>query len=80
MVRQAVPLLPMEVDSGADIHLQAVVKTMVKQVDAPKGDCDPMGSPRWSRFAGRTCDPMGDPRWSSLVLKVCTPWKGPTLE
>ena len=39
-----------------------------------------MGSPRWSRFAGRACDPTGDPRWSSLLLKDCTPWKGPTLE
>ena len=38
------------------------------------------GSPRQSRFAGRTCDPMGDPCWSSLLLKVCTPWKGPRLE
>ena len=39
-----------------------------------------MGSPRWSRFAGRTCDPAGDPRWSSLLLKDCTPCKGPMLE
>ena len=39
-----------------------------------------MGSPRWSRFAGRTCDPAGDPCWSSLCLKDCSPWKGPMLE
>ena len=38
------------------------------------------GSPRQSRFAGRTCDPVGDPRWSSLLLKVCTPWERLTLE
>ncbi|GAB0182501.1 hypothetical protein GRJ2_000715400 [Grus japonensis] len=91
MVRQAVPLQPMEVHGGADIHLQPVEDPMPEQVDAPKGGCDPMGSlcwsrllagpvAPWSRFAGRTRDPMVDPRWSSLFLKVCTPWKGPTLE
>ncbi|PKU49137.1 ubx domain-containing protein 4 [Limosa lapponica baueri] len=73
MVRQAVPLKPMEVNSGADIHLED--PTWV-QADAPKGGCDPMGtctgagswqdlwtcgenSPRWSRFVGRACDPWG---------------------
>ncbi|GAB0190182.1 AN1-type zinc finger protein 5-like [Grus japonensis] len=80
MVRQAVPLQPMEVDGGADIHLQPVEDPMPEQVDAPKGGCDPVGSLHWSRFAGRTCAPMGDPCWSSLVLKNCTLWKGPTLE
>ncbi|GAB0183023.1 AN1-type zinc finger protein 5-like [Grus japonensis] len=95
MVRQAVPLQPMEDDGGADIHLQPMEDPMLEQVDAPKGGCDLMGSmeqaagrtcgkrqrsPRWSRFAGRTCDPVGDPQWSGLFLKDCTPWKGPMLE
>ncbi|GAB0181776.1 hypothetical protein GRJ2_000642900 [Grus japonensis] len=79
-VRQAVPLQPMEDDGGADIHLQPMEDPTPEQVDAPEGGCDPMGSSRWSRFAGRTCDPMGDPHWSSLFLKFCTLWKGPTLE
>jgi len=30
----------------------------------PEGGCDPVGSPRWSRFVGRTCDPVGDPHWT----------------
>ncbi|GAB0178071.1 triadin [Grus japonensis] len=50
MVRQAVPLQPMEADGGADIHLQPVEDPKTEQVDAPKGGCDPMGSPCWSKF------------------------------
>ncbi|GAB0185827.1 hypothetical protein GRJ2_001048000 [Grus japonensis] len=42
MVRQAVPLQPMEVDGGADIHLQPVEDPTPEQVEAPKGDCDPV--------------------------------------
>ncbi|GAB0182549.1 hypothetical protein GRJ2_000720200 [Grus japonensis] len=80
MVKQAVPLQPMEADGGADIHLQPVEDPTPEQVDAPEGGCGPVGSPHWNRFAGRTCDPVGGPRWSSLLLKVCTPWKRPTLE
>ncbi|GAB0189361.1 zinc finger and BTB domain-containing protein 5 [Grus japonensis] len=71
---------PMEDDGGADIHLQPIEDPMLEQVEAPEGGRDPVESPRWSGFAGRTCDPEGDPRWSSLILKDCTPWKGPTLE
>ncbi|OPJ69707.1 hypothetical protein AV530_012689 [Patagioenas fasciata monilis] len=41
----------------------------------PKGGCDPMGSLRWNKFAGRTCDPMKDPGRSSLFLKDCTQWR-----
>ncbi|GAB0207147.1 AN1-type zinc finger protein 5-like [Grus japonensis] len=71
MVKQAVPLQPMKDDGGADIHLQPVEDPMPEQVEAPEGGCDPVGSPRQSRFAARTCDPVGDLRWSSLVLKDC---------
>ncbi|GAB0208729.1 zinc finger and BTB domain-containing protein 5 [Grus japonensis] len=93
MVRQAVPLQPMEDDGGADIHLQPVEDPTLEQVDAPEGGKAHAGagswqdlwtcgerSPHWSRFGGRTCDLVGDPRWSSLFLKVCTLWKRPTLE
>ncbi|GAB0183645.1 AN1-type zinc finger protein 5-like [Grus japonensis] len=66
MVRQPVPLQPMEVDGGAGIHFQPVEDPTLEQVEAPEGGCDPVGSPCWSRFAGRTCDPMGDLCWSSL--------------
>jgi len=34
MVRQAVPLQPMEVHSGADIHMQPMEDPMLEQVDA----------------------------------------------
>jgi len=39
-----------------------------------------VGSPCWSRFAGRTYDPMGDRHWSSLFLKGCSPWEGVMLQ
>ncbi|PKU30452.1 protein pxr1-like [Limosa lapponica baueri] len=45
MVRQALPLQPMEVNGGVDIHLQSMEDPTSEQVDAPKGGCDPMGSP-----------------------------------
>ncbi|GAB0205317.1 hypothetical protein GRJ2_002997300 [Grus japonensis] len=49
MVRQAVPLQPMEVDGEADIHLQPMEDPMPEQGDAPKGGCYPMS---------RTCEPV----------------------
>ena len=36
MVRQAVPLQPMEVNGGADIHLQPVEDPTPEQVDAQR--------------------------------------------
>lgn len=45
MVRQLCPLLPMEVHSGAEILLQPVEKSMLKQVEGAEGICDPVGSP-----------------------------------
>ncbi|GAB0180306.1 AN1-type zinc finger protein 5-like [Grus japonensis] len=64
MVKQAVPLQPMEDDGEQRFHLQPVEDPTLEQVEAPEGGCDPVGSPRWS----------------SLFLEVCTLWKGPTLE
>ncbi|GAB0181351.1 hypothetical protein GRJ2_000600400 [Grus japonensis] len=60
MVRQAVPLQPMEVHGGADIHLQPMEDPMLEQVETPEGGCDPVGSPRWSR----------------LLAGPVAPWKG----
>jgi len=95
IVRQAVPLQPMEVHGGAHIHLQPMEDPTPEHVDlkgavTPYEVCDGAGSgqvlwprgemsPHWSRFAGTSCDTMGDPRWSSLFLKDCTPSKGPML-
>ncbi|GAB0207708.1 epimerase family protein SDR39U1 [Grus japonensis] len=59
VVRQAVPLQPMEVNGGADIHLQPMEDPTPEQVDAPKGGCDPVGSPRWSRLLAGPVDPWG---------------------
>ncbi|GAB0181556.1 AN1-type zinc finger protein 5-like [Grus japonensis] len=50
MVRQAVPLQPMEDDGEQRFHLQAVEDPMPEQVEAPKGCYDPMGSLHWSRL------------------------------
>ncbi|CAM9893866.1 unnamed protein product, partial [Bubo scandiacus] len=66
MVRQAVPLQPMEVNGGADLHLQPVEEDPTPaQVNVSKGGCDPVGSPRWSR----------------LLAGPAAPWREePTLE
>ncbi|GAB0180080.1 epimerase family protein SDR39U1 [Grus japonensis] len=48
MVRQAVPLQPMEVHGGADIHLQPMEDPTSEQVETPEGGCDLLG-PRGSR-------------------------------
>ncbi|GAB0208605.1 hypothetical protein GRJ2_003326200 [Grus japonensis] len=57
MVKQAVPLQPMEDDGRADIHLQPMEDPTLEQVDAPKGGCDPMGSLCWSRLLAGPVDP-----------------------
>ncbi|GAB0181741.1 AN1-type zinc finger protein 5-like [Grus japonensis] len=57
MVRQAVPLQPMEVHGGADIHLQSMEDPMLEQVDALKGGCDPIGSLCWSKVLAGPVDP-----------------------
>ncbi|KAK4829703.1 hypothetical protein QYF61_006078 [Mycteria americana] len=58
MVRQAVPLQPMEVHGGADIHLQPVEDPMLEQVDVPEGGCDPRGKLALEQAPVRTCGPM----------------------
>ncbi|GAB0207835.1 adenomatous polyposis coli protein-like [Grus japonensis] len=42
MVKQVVPLQPMEVNGGADIYLQPMEDPTPEQVDAPERGCDPM--------------------------------------
>ena len=71
MVRQAVPLQPMEVNGGADIHLQPMEDPTLEQVDVPEGGCDPVGSPHWSRLlAGPVAPWREEPR----LEQVC--WQG----
>ncbi|KAJ7415201.1 protein pxr1-like [Pitangus sulphuratus] len=61
MVRQAVSLKPMEVHSGAKIHLQPVEDPSLKQVDVPEGGSDLVGEPMLDQAPGRTCDPVEEP-------------------
>ncbi|GAB0180290.1 AN1-type zinc finger protein 5-like [Grus japonensis] len=74
MVRQAVPLQPMEVDGGADIHLQPVEDPTPEQVEAPKGGCGP-----WEAQAGagpwQDLWPCGErsPGWSRFAGRTCEP-------
>ncbi|GAB0209030.1 AN1-type zinc finger protein 5-like [Grus japonensis] len=68
MVKQAVPLQPMEDDGGADIHLHPVEDPMMEQVDAPEGGCDPMGSLSWRRLLAGPVDPW---REEPMPEQVC---------
>ena len=55
--QREIPLQPMEVHGGADIHLQPMEKPTPEQVDAPEGRCDPVGSLSWSRLLAGPVDP-----------------------
>ncbi|KAK4823757.1 LOW QUALITY PROTEIN: hypothetical protein QYF61_006053 [Mycteria americana] len=86
MVRQAVPPQPMEVNGGADIHLQPMEDPTPEQVDMSKGGCDPVGSQHWSRLLAGPVNPWGEepmleqgPTLEQFV-KNCSPWEGLTLE
>ncbi|GAB0190217.1 acid sphingomyelinase-like phosphodiesterase 3b [Grus japonensis] len=57
MVKQAVPLQPMEVHSGADIHLQPVEDPTPEQVDVSEGGCDSVESLHWSRLLSGPMSP-----------------------
>ncbi|GAB0206653.1 AN1-type zinc finger protein 5-like [Grus japonensis] len=79
MVRQVVPLQPMEINGGADIHLQPMEDLMPEQVDTPKGGCNPMESPCWSRLLAEPVTLWERPTLEQFT-KNCSPWEGPTLE
>ncbi|GAB0183427.1 hypothetical protein GRJ2_000808000 [Grus japonensis] len=81
MMRQAVPLQPMEVNGGADIHLQPMEDFTLEQVEAPEGGCDPVGSPHWSRLlAGRVAPWREEPTLEQVCGRTCDPVGDPTLE
>ncbi|GAB0177951.1 AN1-type zinc finger protein 5-like [Grus japonensis] len=67
MVKQAVPLQPMEVDGGADINLQPLEDPTPEQVEAPKGGGDPVGSPCWSRLLTGPVAPWREQRTPEQV-------------
>ena len=68
IVRQAVPLQPLEVHGGADIHLQPVEDPTLEQVEAPEGGYDPVGSLRWSRLLAGPVTPW---REEPMLEQVC---------
>ena len=49
-------------------HLQPVEDPMPEQMETPKGDCDPMGSPRWNRFLAGPVSPW---REEPTLEQVC---------
>ncbi|GAB0179218.1 EH domain-containing protein 4 [Grus japonensis] len=68
MVRQAVALQPMEDDGEQRFHLQPVESSMLEEVDAPKGRCDPVGSLCWSRLLA---GPVAPWREEPTLEQVC---------
>ncbi|KAK4811165.1 hypothetical protein QYF61_019796 [Mycteria americana] len=58
MVRQAVLLQPMEVNSGADIHPAACEGPHVGAGGCARRRLWPCGEPALEQAPGRTCDPM----------------------
>ncbi|GAB0184486.1 EH domain-containing protein 4 [Grus japonensis] len=56
MVRQAVPLQPMEDDGEQRFHLQPMEDLTLEQVETPEGGCDPVGSPHWSKLLAGPVD------------------------
>ncbi|KAK4816317.1 hypothetical protein QYF61_015001 [Mycteria americana] len=82
MVRQAVPLQPMEVNGGADIHLQpmevnggadihlqSVKDSISENVDVPEGGCDPPKQPQ-----------LPQPLLIRLVLQTLHQLRCPSLD
>ncbi|GAB0187363.1 AN1-type zinc finger protein 5-like [Grus japonensis] len=67
MVRQIVPLQPMEDDGGADIQLQPMEDPTSEQVDTPEGVWDPMGSLCWSKLLAGSVDPWREERTPQQV-------------
>ncbi|KAJ7419650.1 protein pxr1-like [Pitangus sulphuratus] len=79
--RQAVPLQPLKVHGGVDIHLQPMDRAHAGAGGCLKKGCDPMGSPHCSRLLA---GPMALWREEPMLEQVC--WQdlwscgGPTLE
>jgi len=67
IVMQAVPLHPMEVYGGADIHPRWM-DGMMGSGGCLQEDCDPVGSPRWSRLLEGPVDPW---REEPMLEQVC---------
>ena len=72
---QALTLQPMEVHGGGDVHLQPVEGATPVPGVAPKGGCEPVGSPRWSRLlAGLVALWRGARAGAGLLAGLVTLW------
>ncbi|GAB0178226.1 AN1-type zinc finger protein 5-like [Grus japonensis] len=74
MVRQAVPLQPMEDDGEQRSHLQPMEDPMPEQVEAPEGGRDPMGDPCWSKLLAGPVE-RGAQAGAGLLAGLVTPWE-----
>jgi len=77
MVRQVFPLQPMQVHSGADLHLQHMEGTPHQSRWMAKGGCDPVGSPVLRQAPARTCGPVerGAHAGAGLLAGLATLWR-----
>jgi len=75
MARQAVSVQPMEVHSGANIHLQPVEDPTPEQADAQRR-LGPLGEPMLNQAPGRTCGPVqrGAHAGAGLLAGLVNPW------
>lgn len=87
MVIQPVPLQPMEIKSGADIHLVICGRPHTKASACVLKEAVTLGEtmtrgekPTLDQVSGRTCRSMGDPHGSKLFLKDCSLRKETTLK
>jgi len=74
MVRQVVPLQPMEVHAGEDLHLQPTEGTPCCSRGMPEGGCDPVGA----RTGAGSCQDLRthgerSPCQSSFAGRACDP-------
>ncbi|PKU29546.1 neurexin-3-hypothetical protein [Limosa lapponica baueri] len=68
----------MQVNSGADIHLQPMEDPTPEQVDVPKGGCDLIKDPMLEQAPGRNCGLMErGPRWSRFADMTSDPTGDP---
>ncbi|KAK4830792.1 hypothetical protein QYF61_013625, partial [Mycteria americana] len=80
MGRKVVPVQPMEVIGGADIHLQPVEDPTLKQADMPWRKLQPVENPCQRRLLAGTVAPGEEPTLEKVFWQDLWPCGGPTLE
>ncbi|KAJ7419315.1 hypothetical protein BTVI_26020 [Pitangus sulphuratus] len=76
MVKQAIPLQPMEDHGDEEIHLQTMQETHARAGGCPKEGCEPMGNPCCSRVLSGTCRPVerGDHAGIGVLVGLVALW------